>query len=153
MNLDAIGRFQQLYHQLNKHDTDRALLEVVYSNDIEFRDPFHHIEGLDNLSRYFKEMYANVEDIRFDFGSAWQHEHLQNAQYQSQQQSFIRWQMSYRHPKINAGKTVTVDGGSELIWRDDKVIFHRDFFDAGQMLYEHLPVMGWAIRKLKERMA
>ena len=41
---------------------------------------------------------------------------------------------------------------SLLHWQDDKIIVHQDFFDGGAMLYEHLPVMGWAIRKLKERM-
>jgi len=38
------------------------------------------------------------------------------------------------------------------VWQDNRVIRHHDLFDAGAMLYEHLPVMGWAIHKVKERL-
>ena len=143
MTLDAIARFQQLYQQLDRDNCKPQLLAQLYDEHIEFRDPFHRIYGLQDLNRYFSSMYENVEHIEFDFGMAWR----------QQEHAFIRWQMNYCHPKINSGKPVLVDGGSELIWKDEKIIFHRDFFDGGQMLYEHLPLMGWAIRKLKERMA
>jgi len=33
----------------------------------------------------------------------------------------------------------------------DKVYRHRDYFDAGAMLYEHLPVVGRVVSWLKRR--
>ncbi len=36
------------------------------------------------------------------------------------------------------------------MWRD-KVYRHRDYFDAGAMLYEHLPVLGRVVSWLKRR--
>jgi hypothetical protein len=33
----------------------------------------------------------------------------------------------------------------------DKVLYQRDYYDAGEMLYEHLPVLGWAVRGVKKR--
>jgi hypothetical protein len=31
------------------------------------------------------------------------------------------------------------------------VYYHRDYYDAGSMLYEHIPLMGYAIRKIKKK--
>jgi len=60
--------------------------------------------------------------------------------------------MHYRHPSVGKGKEITLTGGTELVWQDNRVIRHHDLFDAGAMLYEHLPVMGWAIHKVKDRL-
>lgn len=27
----------------------------------------------------------------------------------------------------------------------------RDYYDAGEMIYEHLPLLGWAVRGVKRR--
>jgi hypothetical protein len=61
--------------------------------------------------------------------------------------------MTYRHPRLKQGEPILVQGCSHLLWTDDKVFQHRDFFDAGALLYEHLPVMGRMIRWLKGRLA
>ena len=53
---------------------------------------------------------------------------------------------------IVGGQPITLQGCSCLHWRD-RVHFHQDYFDAGALLYEHLPVMGTAIRWLKGRLA
>jgi hypothetical protein len=136
-------RFQQLYRNLSASTVNKESLGQCYHPDIQFQDPFHQVSGLDVLTQYFAAMYENVSYIHFEFHRSWQQDNT----------SFIRWTMSYRHPKLYAGKQVIhVEGGSELIWRDDLIIDHRDFFDGGNMLYEHLPVLGWAIRKLKGRM-
>ena len=60
------------------------------------------------------------------------------------------WRMEYAHHKINAGKMIHVDGSSFLKF-SDKIDFHRDYLDMGQMLYEHLPVVGRVIKGIKKR--
>lgn len=142
MNQEAMNNFQQLYHQLQRGTVDKNRLSGIYADNIRFRDPFHQINGLDAMTEYFSGLYENVEHIQFDFGRCWFDNDC----------AFIRWTMTYQHPRINSGKRVTVDGGSELTWQDGKIIAHQDFFDAGQMLYEHLPLLRWLIKKLKERM-
>mgnify|MGYP006198060143 CR=1 FL=1 len=54
--------------------------------------------------------------------------------------------------RLAGGQPITLQGCSCLHWRD-RVHFHQDYFDAGALLYEHLPVMGTAIRWLKGRLA
>lgn len=60
--------------------------------------------------------------------------------------------MHFRHPRLRGGAPISVDGCSHLLWWD-KVYQHRDYFDAGAMLYEHLPLMGGVIAWLKRRLA
>lgn len=35
--------------------------------------------------------------------------------------------------------------------QDDLIIRQRDYYDAGEMIYEHLPLLGWAVRGVKRR--
>jgi hypothetical protein len=60
-----------------------------------------------------------------------------------------------QHPKLNGGKTITVNGISHLLYQMDnessaKIFLHRDFFDLGQLLYENIPVIGAINRQLKK---
>ncbi|MEO4047524.1 nuclear transport factor 2 family protein [Pseudomonas sp. CAU 1711] len=118
-------------------------LGELYSDDVLFRDPLHEIRGLPALQRYFAELYANLDQLDFAF-----HGHDQIGE----GQGYLRWTMTYRHPHLRGGAPLGVDGCSHLLWRD-RVYQHRDYFDAGALLYEHLPLMGGVIAWLKRRLA
>ena len=114
----------------------------MYSQDIAFTDPLHEVHGLPALRGYFTEMYSNISQLRFDF-----HGFDQVAE----GEGYLRWKMSFCHPRLANGKVIRVEGCSHLMWRD-KVYRHRDYFDAGALLYEHLPVVGRVVSWLKRRM-
>jgi hypothetical protein len=137
---DFLRRFAQHFVQLNKDNLQR--LGELYTDDVRFTDPLHEVQGLGQLSRYFGELYANVSDLRFDFHGFDQ---------VGDGEGYLRWIMSYRHPRLGGGRLIRVVGCSHLRWRD-KVYSQRDYFDAGALLYEHLPVLGRAIAWLKRRM-
>ena len=118
-------------------------LAELYSEDILFRDPLHEIQGLAALQRYFAELYSNVRELRFD---VYAFDTLREGE------GYLRWTMHFRHPRLRGGAPISVDGCSHLLWWD-KVYQHRDYFDAGAMLYEHLPLMGGVIAWLKRRLA
>ncbi|MFJ4345428.1 nuclear transport factor 2 family protein [Pseudomonas sp. NPDC089401] len=119
------------------------LLGDLYSEDVIFRDPLHQISGLPALRAYFAQLYANVAEVRYSFDG---HDECQPGQ------GYIRWTLHYRHPRLAGGKPISLQGCSHLRWRN-RVHFHQDYFDAGALLYEHIPVMGGAIRWLKGRLA
>ncbi|WP_341962056.1 nuclear transport factor 2 family protein [Pseudomonas sp. RC10] len=120
------------------------LLDELYSADIDFADPLHEVHGLPELHRYFAELYANVRDVSFEFHAFDQ---------VREGKGYLRWTMTYRHPRLNQGEPIAVQGCSHLLWAENKVFQHRDYFDAGALLYEHLPVMGRMIGWLKRRLA
>lgn len=135
-----VDNFIELYQALNKNNLH--LLGQVYGDDIIFTDPMHQISGLESLTQYFAKLYENVQHIQFE---------IKEVQ-QSDGQASLFWQMQYRHPKLNKGQLISVDGMSQLKF-NDKIYFHRDYFDLGQMLYEQVPCVGGLIRLLKTRAA
>lgn len=135
-----VDNFIELYQALNKNNLH--LLGQVYGDDIIFTDPMHQISGLESLTQYFAKLYENVQHIQFE---------IKEVQ-QSDSQASLFWQMQYRHPKLNKGLLIRVDGMSQLKF-NDKIYFHRDYFDLGQMLYEQVPCVGGLIRLLKMRAA
>ena len=58
--------------------------------------------------------------------------------------------MHLRHRALKRGKPVIVNGLSQLTC-GDRIFYHRDYFDAGQLLYEQVPLLGAVNRWLKRR--
>ena len=140
---NTIEKFKALYDELNRNTLAADALSAVYADDVVFEDSLHRIHGLPSLLEYFEKMYENVESIKFD----WQETALNETG------GFVRWVMMFRHPRLNKGKSIEVAGVSYLGTRQGKVVEHRDFFDAGEMLYERVPALGAVIRTLKKRVA
>ncbi len=133
----TLERFQTLFNRLDKGNLNK--LPDVYSEDVRFQDPLGSVQGLDELTRYFAGAYANAISCRFDFS-----EPVVNGD-----RAMVPWVMHLRHKRINKGREIQVEGASHLGIADGKVNYHRDYFDAGQLLYEHLPLVGRVIRMVK----
>ena len=139
---DFLHSFAHAFARLNQHNL--ATLGELYSLDAVFCDPLHEVRGLHNLQAYFAQLYSNVSELAFDFYGFDQ---------VSEGQGYLRWTMSYRHPRLAGGQLIRVEGCSHLQWSDGKVNRHRDYFDAGALLYEQLPLLRTAIRWLKRRLS
>ncbi|MDA0147280.1 nuclear transport factor 2 family protein [Vibrio sp. LaRot3] len=130
----------ELYKQLDGEHLH--LLEDIYHSDVVFEDAAHRIEGRESLYRYFENLYQNVHSCVF---------HISET-HQSGNKGFIVWVMDLQHPKLNAGRAISVHGVTHLTFADQKVIHHRDYFDLGEMLYEQLPLLGSVVRAIKRRL-
>ncbi|MBU2897852.1 nuclear transport factor 2 family protein [Vibrio hepatarius] len=137
MDVQAVG---EVYQQLNK--SNLHLLSDVYHKEVVFEDAAHKLEGWCELENYFQALYSNVKRCDFDIL-----EHQQSGD-----SGFLTWQMSLEHPKLSNGSTVYVNGVSHLKFSQDRVIYHRDYFDLGEMLYENLPLLGSLIKAIKVRL-
>lgn len=136
-----INDFKTLYQTLNASNIHDGLIEKVYRDDIQFKDSFHQLDGISEFTRYCDSVYENVLYSTFDF-----HEEMI-----SQEQAMLTWTMNYAHPKLNGGNNIAVKGASHIKFTD-KVYLHQDYIDGGELLYEHIPVLRWVIKKLKARM-
>ena len=138
----AIERFQSFYKDLiQSTDNLNPNLQAVYSDDINFIDPIHHLNGIDALAAYLQSNCANLVSCGFE---------VQQVN-ECEQQAYIHWLMRYQHPKLNSGRINSIEGVSHIKFTD-KVHYHRDYFDVGNMMYEKLPLIGTVIRYLKNRM-
>ncbi|MDL0429564.1 nuclear transport factor 2 family protein [Marinobacter sp. TBZ242] len=134
---ETLGRFRQLFNNLSAGNMTE--LGSVYSDNVAFTDPFSSVEGIDELTDYFTSAYANVISCSFEFGEA-----VINGG-----NVCIPWIMHLRHKRIRRGKVVSVDGISQIVIRRGRVVSHRDYFDAGQLLYENLPILGGIVRWIR----
>lgn len=138
MNSPLLTKFCQIYQTLNKDNLD--LLSEVYSEQAQFIDALHEVNGLAALQGYFGHLYGNLLFCRFDIKQV----------IEQDQQACLIWTMEYAHPKIKGAQTILVNGSSHLMFTD-KINFHRDYLDMGEMLYEHIPVIGSLLQVIKRR--
>jgi hypothetical protein len=137
--VNTIERLIDFYKHLDAAKLDS--LGDIYSHDVQFQDPAQHIDGLPALKAYFSGLMQDVEDCRF----------IIRRTEVSSTVAVIEWQMRFSHPRLNSGKVIAVDGVS-LLSGDDKISHHRDYFDLGALLYEHIPLLGGAVRQFKHRL-
>jgi hypothetical protein len=136
-----LTNFVLVYKQLSEENLQ--LLANIYHKNVTFIDPLHTVEGFDDLYQYFQNLYQNLSACDFVIDEViWQ-----------DSQASLFWTMTYQHPKLNKGRTVTVVGTSHIKGEDDKVIYHRDYLDLGAMLYEQLPILGKLTKWIKTKAA
>jgi len=144
-NVSAIAKgepmkVEDFFSQANYENIER-LCQKFYAPEVTFIDPIGKIEGLDELIRYYRHMYRNVIEIDFKAIDKFK---------RGEEEVFI-WQMHLKHRAVSRGELIVVDGVSVLRFSKGKVIYHRDYFDLGAMLYENLPVLGSLVRFVKSR--
>ena len=136
----VVEEFTRFYESLGAGTS--VDLTPVYADNIEFIDPVHRMQGLPALDQYFNDLMTNVASLEFRITET----------DVSDGQAYLQWIMSYQHPKLAGGQTINVAGISHIRF-EDKITYHRDYYDLGEMLYEHVPLYGWITRWLKARLA
>ena len=134
-------RFKRLYKNLNHDNAESSLIDQLYHVDMSFKDSFHTVNGLTDFKHYCSSLYENLSTCDFVFHKSWVTEN----------DAMLTWTMTYSHPRLRGGKLITVEGASEISF-DGKIYAHQDYFDGGDLLYEHVPVLGSVIGYLKKRM-
>ena len=133
--------FLEMYENLCADNLET--LKRVYREDIRFVDPAHDIHGIGNLTLYFENLYRNVRSINFSF----------TDQMVGDGKGYVRWDMDFCHQSFAKGRTIHVEGMTYIEFDESgRVFYHRDYFDLGAMLYEHLPLLGRFITSLKRRL-
>lgn len=134
-------KFLEMYQKLSADNLDS--LQSVYREDIRFIDPAHEIVGIDYLTAYFSALYGNIASIDFSF----------QKPLMVSNRGYVSWEMTFSHPRLSGGKPITVDGVTYLEFDDQGMAFyHRDYFDLGAMLYEHIPLLGRLVTSIKRRL-
>ena len=135
-----LEQFKRLYTHFDQISDDDLM--ALYRQDVFFKDPIHELTGQAALIDYFAAFRRPGVSCRFEFIN----------QVESNGQAFFHWKMHYKHPALNQGATLMLEGAT-LIKSTAQVFFHQDFYDMGAMIYQHVPVLGWAVNKLNTRIA
>lgn len=138
MKTIILEKFKQYFSPIDF--TDQSNLNEIYSDQIVFKDPIHEIKGIENLKAYFQKLNDNLIEGSFHF----------TDESKVENKAFLSWEMDLKlkRPK----KNVKASGISVLII-EDKIINQRDYFDAGELFYENMPILGGIIRSIKKKLS
>lgn len=143
--MSVLNQFEQIFSDFSLATI--PLLPSVYSESVVFRDPVHELHGLRNVSLYFGKTLRGVSECRFEF----------ITRVVQADQAAYRWRMWYAHPKLQQGELLSLSGASFLSWQSfehgERIIFHEDYYDLGDMIYQRIPILSSVIRVIKRRMA
>ncbi|MGC9493541.1 nuclear transport factor 2 family protein [Vibrio genomosp. F10] len=134
-----LQKFIDVYRELGTDNL--STLESIYHPNVVFIDPLHKVEGVQDLIASFDRSYTNIISCEF---------HIKHA-FESESEAAVYWTMTFRHKSLNKQEPISVQGHSHLKSDNDVVTFHRDYLDVGAMIYEHVPLLGPVVKKLKHR--
>lgn len=138
----SVPTVQEFFNGLNK-DT-MPLVEQFYAPNTHFLDPVVDLKGSAAVRKYYENLYENVISIRFEFAS----------EVTQGDEKVATWTMILRHKRLRGGDEIRVIGNSHFKFdpQTGQAIYHRDYFDMGEFIYEGLPVVGRVIRYVKSKM-
>jgi hypothetical protein len=179
--MDVLEKFSSFYTDLSSMQIEN--LASIYSPDVVFIDPIAEHKGLSAVESYFDRLLKNAKHCQFVIHSQLEAVpkyteslvELQQSRIHTHDNSesslprivnsgsshekidtrkcVVNWTMEYKTPKINKGEAIRVDGVSLLTLHGDMIVFHRDYYDLGQMVYENVPLLGRIIKRIKRGMA
>jgi limonene-1,2-epoxide hydrolase len=136
----AVKNFCAFYKEFTKESISK--LDEVYDEEAIFEDPIDTIEGCSSIQNYFGKMMANVTYCRFIIKDV----------VSNDEQAFVTWSMTFAHPRLNKHKEISVVGVSQLKF-NERITYHRDYFDVGSMIYENVPALKQVVGIIKKRLA
>jgi len=135
---------EKIKHTFNALKADNMeILDNFYAKDAKFIDPIGEHIGMVQIKEYYQNLYQNVKDIHFEYKDL----------ISDQNKHVLVWKMTLRADGLNSGDPVTLEGNSVINFNEENlVIYHRDYFDMGEFIYEHIPVLGWTLRIIKKKL-
>ena len=139
----ALENFAAFFSSFAADRIERQL-DRTYSEDVYFNDTLKAVRGAAALKHYLTESAAAVEECRV---------HIEDTTRCASGEYLVRWRMMIRFKRFRRGVDTWTIGVSHLRFgADGRVVYHQDYWNAADGIYEHVPVLGWMIRAIKRRL-
>lgn len=136
MNIEEYASF---FEHIKK-ETPLEEYKSFFVEDVYFKDPFHEFNGVEKIYNVFQNMFKQLDNPHFNILEIIENQNV----------SYIKWVFSYKFK--NSKKLEIFEGVSRVQFNDkNKVISHVDYWDAGENIYEKLPVLSTFISFVKRK--
>lgn len=138
----AVARFQDFFATMTAESV-RTKTRQVYAEQAWFNDTLKTLTGAAAIEAYFLTTTTNMESmtVRFDDVA------------ESSGDYYFRWVMDVKLKKLRKGETLRSVGVTHVRFDEQgRVVMHQDYWDAAAGLFEHVPMLGGAIRAIKKRL-
>jgi steroid Delta-isomerase len=120
---------------------DLARMPEVYADDAWFKDPFNQVQGRAAIEKIFAHMYEQVDEPRFQM--------LETVC--EGDTAFFVWTFRFRRKGTKDDPIVAIGSSHIRFGADGRVVYHRDYWDPAENIYEKLPLIGGFFRWLKRK--
>jgi hypothetical protein len=140
----ALARFREFFENMTPEQV-RASVDKVYATDAWLYDTLVVHHGIDTIRPYFIKTAERAAGVRVEVLDV----------LRSGDDFYIKWQMDIDWSAFTKkGRTTRSFGMSQLRFNAaGHVVMHYDFWDSAHGFFEHLPVVGAAIRWIKRKVA
>ena len=138
----AIERFQSLLSDFKAPDFVQRIPEV-YAEGVFFNDTLKTLRAAEEVQEYFQATTEAIDKGTVEFLDLV----ADNGNY------YFRWSMTIRFKRLARGEDKHSVGMSHVRFDSaGKVVLHQDFWDSVGGLFEHVPTLGWVLRRAKKKL-
>ena len=138
----AIEKFVKLFSNLKAADLAEQV-SAVYSDKIYLNDTLNTVNSRDEMLIYLKHTAENLENYHFEL--------IDHAI--SGENLYLRWTMDIDFTALGKDIQSKSIGMSHLKFDDNgKIIVHQDYWDSVEAIYQHIPYMGYWVRKARSQL-
>jgi len=141
--VEGLARFQQFFQPLAP-DRVEQLIERTYAPDVYFNDTLKAVRGRPALRDYMVDSAQGAAECRVLFDEVTR---------TAVGEHHLRWRMMIRFKRFAGGRETWSIGMSHIrLDEHGLVVYHQDYWNAADGLFQHIPILGTAIRAIKKRL-
>lgn len=138
----GVATFRQTFSDLTRDDLAQRISEL-YAEEFYFNDTVHIARQRSELVDYMARTGQGLEQNRVEV-----HKVIRDGS-----DVYVRWEMTFRSRALGKRIDSHSIGMTHLRFDENgKIILHQDFWDSGNALYAHLPVVGFFVRRARGAM-
>jgi hypothetical protein len=138
----GLARFRESYADLTNDRIGDRMAEL-YAAEMFFNDTLHTFQTRAELVDYMSRTGSSLSESRIEVRQVMS----------DGPDVFVRWTMSFHTRALGQDIRSESIGMSHLRFNaEGEVVLHQDFWDSGHALYAHLPFVGFAVRRARDRL-
>lgn len=143
-------------------ETYHSLLSPLLADNVYFQDPFNELHGKENTFKVFEHMYQTLHQPKFlithcalcnrRHQATWDTSIETPAEENPEVAGLILWEFRFA---LNASKPEIIFSGTTKVTFNQQGLIqsHIDYWDAGKEVYGKVPLLGWMIQKVRNKLA
>ena len=121
-------------------DTALTEYEKIFDVQAKFKDPFNEVQGVEKIYEIFQDMYLTLDNPKFEIIETVSKENF----------AYLKWNFVFSLK--NDSQKKSFEGVSRVEFnKEGKAISHIDFWDAGENVYEKIPILSFFIKLIKRK--
>ena len=129
-----------LFFENIKKETPIEEYKEIFDLNARFKDPFNEVVGIEEIYEIFQDMYEKLDNPRFKVIEIIEQNSI----------AYLKWTFKYNFK--NNSLENSFEGLSRVEFdKNKKAISHIDYWDAGENVYEKIPILSFFIKLIKRK--